>query len=177
MALSENDRAVVEAFRTFMEDSVGADERYGTGSRHDKPDGSQIATRFHAGGSCWFELAVTPAKPEVRVGFVTDDLVTNDGMMELIADAGQTMSEFVGVGFQDAGLDWPDPPVNHAEQGGSYSFTTPLEIEDLSDLDSDEIRDRVTRMIEGYLISFGPALLVEAETGGSEDDEVFDDDV
>jgi len=175
MALSEIDREVVEAFRSFIEDSVSADERYGTASRHDRPDGS-VVSRFHAGGPCWFELAVRPGRSEVRVGFVTDDAVTNDGMLELISDAGQTMSEFVAAGFVEAGLDWPDPPVNHGEDGGMYSFSTQVKLEETRDLDLDETRDRALRMLEGYLISFGPALLIEADPGDEGDDDFLDDD-
>lgn len=174
MALSPNDREVVEAFRGFVEDSVSADDRYGTPSRHDRPDGGTFASRFHAGGACWFELAIRPSRNEVRVGFVTDDPVTNDGMLELIADAGQTMSEFVGAGVCEAGVDWPDPPVNHSEDQGFFYFTTSLTFEDIRDLDSDDFRDKSLRMLEGYLISFGPALLAENDPGDDDDD--FDDE-
>jgi len=175
MALSQNDREVVEAFRSFIEDSVSADDRYGTASRHDRPDGSLIASRFHAGGPCWFELSVRPARTEIRVGFVTDDAVTNDGMLELIADAGQTMSEFVGAGFTEAGLDWGDPPVSHTQEGAMFTFTTSLTVEELREFDSDEVRDKAMRMLEGYLIAFGPALLMESDPGDEGDGDDFDD--
>jgi hypothetical protein len=176
MTLSANERELVEAFLGYVEDSVTVDDRYGTGSRYDRPDGSFLSIRFHAGGPCWFELAVLPAMSEVRAGFLTDDAVTNDGMAELIADSGQSLSQFVGAGFFDAGLDWPEPPVDRTEEQASFRFTTPLKIDGLSDLDLDDVRDKALRMLEGYLIAFGPALAIEEELDEATDFEEDDDE-
>jgi hypothetical protein len=174
--LSENDREVVEAFRQFVEDSVEADERYGAGSRHDRPDGSRLVTRFHAGGPCWFDVTLRPAEREVRVGFVTDDEGTRDGIDEMIAESGQSASRFIGSGFLEAGLDWLDPPVEKETRDDLFTFATPLRIEVLSDLDSEEVRDRVLRMLEGYLIAFGPALVAWSDMEGEEFEEDEDED-
>ena len=161
----------MESFRTFIEDSVSSDDRYGTASRHDRPDRSLLATRFHAGGPCWFELAIRPAVPDVRVGFVTDDPVTNDGVLELISDAGQSLSEYVQAGLREAGLDEPEMMVvHHQNEGNTYSFTTSFKLDELADLDSDDVRDKTLQVLEGFLIAFGPALLVETDPGEDSDD-------
>ena len=164
MPLSEQDRDRIEAFRTFIADSVATDDRYGPAARHDREDGSTLATRWHAGPSCWFEIAVRPLIPQVRVGFLTEDRWKSEELEQAIQDSGDTMSEFVGVAMEDAGLDWPEPPVEHYREGGQYFyFATPLTIEELRDLDSDEVRDKTLRMLEGYLIAFGPAIAIEGD--------------
>ncbi len=164
MALDENGRAWVEAFRRYIEDSVANDERYGEPARHDREDGSTLAVRFNAGKSCWFEVALRPLIPQVRVGFLTDDRWKSEEIEQAIQDSGDTMPEFVGLGFADAGLDWEEPPVEHYRESGEYYyFATPLEVEDLVDLDRDELRNKVLRMLDGYLLAFGPAIDVGDE--------------
>ena len=74
------------------------------------------------------------------------------------------MEEFVGVGMNEAGLDWDEPPVEHYRDGGEFFyFATPLAIEELPDLERDQVRNKVVRMLEGYLIAFGPALTDDEE--------------
>ena len=68
------------------------------------------------------------------------------------------------AGFVEAGLDWKLPTVEHnSEPGQDCRFATPLEVEEPADLDTDEVRDKTLRMLEGYLIAFGPAIIVEDE--------------
>jgi hypothetical protein len=164
MPLTEQDRDQIESFRTFISDSVATDARYGPASPNDREDQSTLATRFSAGPSCWFEVAVRPLIPQVRVGFVTDDRWKSEELEQAIQDSGDTMPEFIGIALADAGLEWPEPPVEHYREGGqSFYFATPLAIEELHDLDSDEVRDKTLRMLEGYLIAFGPAIAIEGE--------------
>ena len=61
MPLTEQDRERIEAFRTFIADTVATDIRYGLSERHDRDDESTLATRFNPGPSCWFEVAVRPS--------------------------------------------------------------------------------------------------------------------
>jgi len=164
MPLTEQDRERIEAFRTFIADTVATDIRYGLSERHDRDDESTLATRFNPGPACWFEVAVRPLIPQVRVGFLTDDRWKSEELEQAIQDSGDTMSEFLGVALQDAGLDWPEPPVEHYREGEQYFyFATPLSIDELADLDSDEVRDKTLRLLEGYLIAFGPAIAIEDE--------------
>ncbi len=164
MPLTQQDRDRIESFRTFIADSVAADDRYGPASPNDREDASTLATRFNAGPSCWFEVAVRPFIPQVRVGFLTDDRWKSEELEQAIQDSGDTMQEFVGIAMEDAGLSWPEPPVEHYREGGQFFyFATPLAIEELRDLDSDEARNKTLRMLEGYLIAFGPAIAIEDE--------------
>lgn len=164
MPLSEQQRDTIIAFREFVEDSVSADARYGVASRHDREDGSFLAVRFAAAPKCWFEVAVRPFVPQVRVGFLTNDRWKSEEAEQAIEDSGDTMSEFVEAGFDEAGLDWPDPPVEHFREGGEYFyFATSLILDELGDLNLDGTRDKVLRMLEGYLIAFGPAVVVDEE--------------
>jgi len=162
MPLTEQDRETMEAFRTFIQDSIAPDDRYGAARRHDRDDESLLAVRFEAGPSCWFEVAVRPTIPQVRVGFLTSDRWKSEECEQAIQDSGDSMNEFVGTGFEEAGLDWPEPPVEHFREAGQFFyFATALPIDELRDLDLDETRDKTLRMLEGYLIAFGPAIAIE----------------
>jgi hypothetical protein len=165
MPLSEQDRAMIEGFRTFVEESAARDDRYGPASRVDREDGSTLATRFQGSKSSWFEVAIRPLIPQVRVGFLTNDRWKSEECEQTIEDSGDTMNEFVGSAFEDAGLEWPEPPVEHYREGGEFFyFATPLKLDELADLDLQEVRDKTLRMLEGYLIAFGPAIAVEDES-------------
>lgn len=162
MPLTDEQHAAIESFRQYIEDTVSTDDRYGPASRHDRPDGSILASRFEVAPKCWFEVAVRPLIPQVRVGFLTNDRWISEGAEEAIESSGDTMNEFVESGFDEAGLDWPEPPVEHFREAGEFFyFATPLVLDELADLGGDEVRDKVLRMLEGYLIAFGPALPVE----------------
>jgi len=172
MPMTEVDRTIVEAFRTYIEDAVEADERYGPKQRHDREDGSTLATRFSAGPNCWFEVSVRPLIPQLRVGFLTDDRWKSEELEQHIQDSGDTMQEFVGLGFEEAGLPWPEPPVEHYREGGTYFyFATPLQLDEVADLESDRIRDKTLRMLEGYMIAFGPAIDVEEDVDVDDDED------
>jgi len=173
MALDERNRETVEAFREYIEDAVAGDERYGDAERDDREDDSTLASRFRAGGSCSLEVAVRPLVPQIRVGLLTDDRWKSEEIEQGIQDSGDTMEEFVGLGFAEAGLDWNEPPVEHYREGGKYFyFATPMEVDELPDLDRDELRNKVLRMLEGYLVAFGPFVIIDEEE--SEEDEEDD---
>ncbi len=164
MPLTQEDKDRIESFRALIEDTVTTDDRYGPLSRHDRSDESTLASRFHSGPSCWFEVSVRPLIPQVRVAFLTEDRWKNEECETAIEESGDSMEEFVGMGMEEAGLDWPEPSVEHYREEGKYFFfATPLALEELRDLDQDEIRNKTLRMLEGYLISFGPAIAVEDE--------------
>jgi len=164
MQLTDDQRERVSGFRAYVEDYVAKDDRYGDATRHDREDESTLATRFEAAPSCWFELALRPFVPQVRVAFLTDDRWRSEEVEQAIQDSGDTMEEFVELGFEDAGLEWEEPTVEHYRDGGKYFyFATPLTLDDLEDLDQDEVRDKTLRMLEGYLLAFGAALQVDDE--------------
>ena len=84
MPLSEEDIDLIEAFRDYVEDFEAADERYGPASRLNSDDESIMASRFEAGPSCWFEVAVHTAIPQVRVGFLTSDTSLGDEIEQAV---------------------------------------------------------------------------------------------
>lgn len=161
MALATEELNRIDAFRDYIEDTVATDDRYGSPVREDSD--SSFASRFHEGTSCWFEVAVLPAAKQVRVGFFTTDAAINTDCEQVIAESGETSTRFVGLAFEEAGLEWETPAVEHGKQGNASFFATPLTIDDALELDSDEIRDKTIRMLEGYLIAFGPAIGPEEE--------------
>ncbi len=162
MALSEEQAYLIESFRVYVEDAVVADDRYGSVARHDREDDSTLALRFEAGAKCWFEVSVRPTVPQVRVSFLTNDRWKSEEIEQAIQDSGDSMEKFVGVGFEEAGLDWGAPPVEHDRQGDEFFFfATPLELEELGDLERQEIRNKVVRMLEGYLVAFGSAIVTD----------------
>lgn len=162
MALTEEQTQFIESFRVYVEDAVEADDRYGSVSRHDREDDSAPALRFEAGPTCWLEVAVRPIVPEVRVSFVTSDRTKSEEIEQAIQDTGESMAEVVGGGFGAAGLDWDKPPVEqYCEAGESFHFATPLALDELADLEWPKTRDKVVRMLEGYLVAFGSAIIME----------------
>ena len=161
MALSEQDANRIEAFREYIEDMVSGDDRYGSPVRQDTD--AALATRFFEGTSCWFEVAVLPSTRQIRVGFFTTDSTINTDCEQVITDSGDTVVRFVGQAFVEAGLDWPAPSVEHGKDGAASFYATSLQFDDMIDLDADDLRDKVIRMLEGYLIAFGPALGAEEE--------------
>ncbi len=173
MPVDQAAREMIEAFLAYIEDSVSIDDRYGPAQRQGSDDATTLATLlrratfFEAGRSCWLTVTVFPTIPQIQVGFLTDDPSKGEEVEQAIQEAKGTMEEFVGAGFAEAGLDWKLPTVEHeSERGQDGSFATPLEVEELADLDTDEVRDKTLRMLEGYLIAFGPAIIVEDEEQG-----------
>lgn len=167
MPVDQATRETMEAFLAYIEDSVSIDDRYGPAQRQSSDDGSTLATFFEAGRSCWLTVTVFSTIPQIHVGFLTDDPSKSEEVEQAIKEAEGTMEQFVGAGFAEAGLDWKLPTVEHdSEHGQDGSFATPLEVEELADLDTDEVRDKTLRMLEGYLIAFGPAIIVEDEEQG-----------
>jgi len=169
---TDNMRAIVEAFRVYVEDSTAGDDRYGPPSRCDRPDGSMLASRFDVGEGWCLEVAILPAASAVRVGFATGDPAKAEELRECVEESGLTPSQFVEMGFREAGLGWSEPPVEQAQDGdGSRCFAVSFTLEDLGDLDLSDVRDKTVRMLEGLLIAFGPSVVIE-ET--DEEDEVDD---
>ena len=164
MLISEEDRKRIEAFLTYIEDFNAADERYGQPSRHNKTDGSIFLTRFEAGPAAWLEVAVRPTIPQVRVAFLTDNAAKNEEVTEALETAEESLEELLEIGMEEAGLRWGKPPVEHyRDDEDCFYYATPLNIEDLYDLDDEVIRGKTCRMLEGHLITFGLALMMEPD--------------
>ena len=162
MPLDELSRERIDAFRDYIEASVSNDDRYGAAYRCDREDESMLATRFEVGPSCWFEVILCPMVPQIRVGFLTNDRLTSEEVEQAIQESDGTMEQFIELGFAEAGLDWKNPVVEHYSEGEEYFyFSTPLALDELPDLDWPEVRNKTLRMLEGYLIAFGPAIAVE----------------
>jgi len=169
MSLTELDRNRINDFRTYIEDALAQDDRYGSPARHDREDDSILATRFEVGPNFWLELGVRPFIPQLRIGILTDDRWKSEELEGLIESSGDNMVEFVELGFDEAGLDWKNPPVEHFRDAGThFYFATPLELAEIAELEADEPRAKALRMLEGYLIAFGPAVIIE--DAGDDDD-------
>jgi len=175
MPLSEEERDMVDAFREYVQDAVAADDRYGPVTHADGDD-AVFAVRFEASSTCWFEVAIEASIPRIRVGFLTTDEFLGAEAEEVIEDAGETLQSHVGEGFRHAGLDWSEPPVERIQLEGEYfCYTTPLPIDEIPDLEWDDVRGKVVRMLEGYLIAFGPAIEVADHEDDDEDDNEDED--
>ena len=174
MSLSEDDRDRVEAFLTYVEDTNAADERYGPTHREER-DGLLYVPRFEVGTASWLEVAVDVGSPHVRVGFATSDEELHGELADFIAESAASPSAFVRDGFENAGLRWEDPPVEEGfDEAAGHYYSTTLDIEELIDLENDLVRNKTLRMLEGYLIAFGPGILVAEDDdweGDWEDEE------
>lgn len=162
MGADEAHRAQVDAFCSYIEDMVAIDDRYGPPNRAEGDGGSERTSRFEVGRACWLEVAVLPAVPGLRVGFLTRSEETTRELEQMIRDSGQTAEAFVNAAFREAGLDSPESVAQTADEG-TIRYATLLQLDELADLERQEIRDKALRVLEGYLIAFGPTLVVEDE--------------
>ena len=155
MPVTEDQREAVETFRAAFEAQLADDERFGAATRHDRDDASTLATQFAVAENLWVELAVRPLIPQVRVGLVTSDRWLSEDLENAIEDTGDTMSEFLETGFDEVGLEWIDPPVEHYREAGKYFyFATPLELSALAELGQADVAAKVRGMLLGYYEAF-----------------------
>ncbi|MBK8914178.1 MAG: hypothetical protein IPM64_06175 [Phycisphaerales bacterium] len=155
MPLDAAARASINRFRDRFEQALRGDDRFGPPERVDRDDESTLQTRFAVGERLWLELALRPFLPQVRVGIMTDDRWRSEDLEDAIESSGDEMDEFVEMGFEEAGLTWKEPPVEHyRDQGKFFYFATPLDLSKLTELDSEAVFDRTRRMFEGYFEAF-----------------------
>lgn len=159
MPLSETQQAAINRFRETLESELRRDARFSGVFREDRPDGSTLATRCALNEHVWLEVALRPLLPQVRVGILTDDRWKSEDWEEKIQESGDSMSEFVGMGMHEAGLDWEEPPVEHYRSDLKYFyFATPLELSSLDPLGDCVVINKVRRMLDGYYQAFKPYL-------------------
>lgn len=159
MLLSESDRTLVTDFRAAIERAFASDARFSRIIRDDRPDGSVLATRFALLDDLWLELTLRPFVPQLRAGIVTVDRWKNEELEERIEETGDTMSEFLELGFDEAGLDWREPQVEHyRDQGRYFCFATGLDLPSLRELLDPATVDKARRMMEGYYHAFRGAI-------------------
>lgn len=145
----------VTSLRRRLRDALGADPRFHGLHDHDRADRSSLATRFELAPRLWLEVCVRPGVPQVRVGVVTDDRWLSEDLETVIEDSGDTMSEFVELGFEEAGLTWPAPIVEHFRDADKfYHFATSLDLHSLAELSDPTVFDKVLRMAKGYCEAF-----------------------
>jgi hypothetical protein len=159
MALAADTSATVEQFRTTIEQALAEDERFGEPLRRDRDDGSTLATRFRVAEKLWIECALRPNIPQIRAGIVTTDRWLSEELEETIEGSGDSMSEFIELGFDEAGLDWEEPIVEHyREHGTDFYFATSFDLADITELGQAEVVDKTVRMLRGYFEAFKPAI-------------------
>jgi hypothetical protein len=161
MALTSTHLDVVDSFRTTMEEGLAGDPRFAKPERVDRPDGAMLATRWASveNPRVWFEIAVRPGIPQVRVGVLTDDRWKSEDFEEKIEESGDTMGEFVEMGFDEADLTWKDPIVEHFREDMKYFyFATSLDLGAVDELSSGATRGKIRKMMDGYFHAFGAFL-------------------
>jgi len=157
MTMTATDRTTIEDYRAWLEQQAAGDERLGPPQRVERDDGSQLATRFALTESVWAEAAVRPTAKQLLVSVLTDDRWKSEEMEQGIQDSGESMEEFVELGFDDAGLSWTEPPVLHYREAGKlFYFSTPLDLDSLSALGDPDVRQKSWQMLQGYAGAFGP---------------------
>jgi len=148
----------VAAFRERMEADFRGDGRFAGITRHDRADGSLLASRFSTAENphVWLELGIRPQIPQVRIGILTDDRWKSEDFEEKIEESGDSMREFVEMGFEEAGLEWLDPPVEHFREDRQYFyFSTALDLCATEELTQPAVMKKVRQMLEGYYHAFG----------------------
>lgn len=159
MPLKESDRQLIAEFRRHFETKIGRDSRFRSVEHDDRPDDALLASRFAVADRLWLEVALRPFIPQVRVGIVTDDRWKNEDLEDKIEESGDTMSEFIEMGFEEAGLEWLNPPVEHfREQGRFFCFATSVELPSLDNLTDPPTVAKLEQMLEGYYQAFKLAI-------------------
>lgn len=159
MTLSDVNRKLIQAFRERVRERFAADPRIAAVTELDRPDGSTLCTRFQVAPHLWLDATLRPFVPQLRAGIVTDDRWTNEDLEDKIEESGDTMQEFVEMGFEEAGLEWPKPVVEHyRDQGVYFCFATALPLADLDELQQEGLLDKFVRMLDGYARAFDPAI-------------------
>ncbi|MBP7936295.1 MAG: hypothetical protein KA354_16775 [Phycisphaerae bacterium] len=155
MPLNHPQLELIERFRGRVETAMAEEAGFGACSREDRQDHSTLATRWVADKRVWYECTVRPFLPQVRAGIMTDDRWRSEGFEQMIEDSGDTMPEFVGMGFENAGLAWPDLVVEHyRDQGRCFYFATPLALDSIGQLADEAVFDKIRRMLKGYHLAF-----------------------
>ena len=161
MPLTQTQQDHVSVFRDRLEAECRGDGRFSGVTRHDRPDGSLLATRFETADNprVWLEIAVRPQIPQVRIGILTDDRWKSEDFEEKIEESGDTMREFVEMGFEEAGLEWLDPPVEHFREERQYFyFATALDLKATEELTQPAVLKKARQMLDGYYHAFGKYL-------------------
>lgn len=154
-SLTRQELDLIEVFRCGVETLVGTRLGLPQLERHDRPDHWVMASRWPIDRHWWLELAVRPTVPQIRVAAVTDDTMCSRDAETMISESSLTLREFIGLGFHDAGLAWPEPPVEHyREDAERFCFATPLDLASLEDLRGEAMREKVLKMLDGYHRSF-----------------------
>lgn len=161
MPIKAEDVDRIESFRAYIEDSTATDDRYGPVQRLDSPGDGVFASRWEVAPSCWFEVAVDANIPHIRVAFLTDDEGRSEAVQAAITDSEQGLDGYVAAALHDAGLSGTDPQLEAGRRGNFASTMATLPLDELRDLEDDPMRDKILRILEGFLIAFSPALLVD----------------
>lgn len=173
MTLSDDDQQIIEPFLVYIEEFEESDERYGPAGRHAYAKNGCPALRFMAGADWSFEVHVEADAPRVRIAFVSEQSGVIDEVLQAMEESGTTPAALVESGFRETGLDWPEPPVERIDAScGTEGFATFLPLEHIVDLADARIRTKIIKMLEGFLIAFGP----EVELEFWDDDEENEDD-
>jgi len=151
MLADDQKRQLVSTFRDWIESVVGARLEAGAPERFDRDDARTLLTRWSLEPHFWHEITIRPLLPQVRVGLMTDDRLRSRDFREMVEAGGYTLSEFVAMGCESAGLHWPDPPVEHyREQGDRFRFATPVDLPSIEQLADESFRDRIFRLSIAY---------------------------
>ncbi|HPD28855.1 MAG TPA: hypothetical protein PLL20_02590 [Phycisphaerae bacterium] len=150
-SLTRQELDLIEAFRSRVETLAGTRLGLPQLERHDRPDHWVMASRWPMDRHWWLELAVRPTVPQIRVTVVTDDPMRSLDAEVMISESSLTLREFISLGFHDAGLAWPEPPVEHyRENAERFCFATPLDLASLDELCGEAMREKVLKMLDGY---------------------------
>lgn len=167
MPLTAAQTEQIADFRAAVEARLADDARLGPPERVDRADGSTLATRCAVAANLWIEVALRPSIPQMRAGIVTDDRWLSEDLEQAIEDSGDTMAEFVELGFDEVDLHWPQPPVEHyRDQGTHFYFATAVDLPDLDGLADAATVDKLVRMALGYCEAFRAS--IEKRAGESD---------
>lgn len=164
MPLSIDDREEIQSFLSYVEDALVDDDRYGTTHRHEGKGDTPCALRFAATDKCWFEVDVDPSNRKAYVGLCTNDSETFTEITQEITESELTPTSLLEHALQGMGHHSQQITVDRFSGSDNMAgYRSPIELDELRELGRDDIRNQTLRILEAYLIAFGPALLIEDE--------------
>lgn len=155
MALNEQEKCLIQRFRSAVESYAVRELFGGSPVRIDREDAALLSSRFPTEPHLWYVLTIQPCLRQFHIGIVTDDADRSKDFERMMADTGLTYPEFVQLGFEAAGLAWRDPPVQHfRDHRNEFFFSTPVGVTSIDVLDDERTVQKAEQMLRGYHLAF-----------------------
>ncbi|MFQ5914509.1 MAG: hypothetical protein ACE5JS_15145 [Nitrospinota bacterium] len=156
---------MVSEFFSSIAATFSGDDRFSSvcdrdpGMQAEEPSGPETWLAVHE--KTWVRLKPHPEKQAILVALATRDRNVSEAIEGNALHLGDTFQELLEDGLEDAGEE-DVYDVEHHHDIGVFYFESELPLGGgWSDLESDEVREKVRRLALGYLLGFGRFFIEE----------------